>query len=231
MIVKGVLQDGDSLGSEPELIDRFGVSRPSLREAMRILETEGLIEVVRGHQGGVVVHGPGRRETARTAAIVLQARNVSLADVFEAKAMLEPLAVGAIVASRRRKSAVKELRSLIERQRQVLGDPVAFAVANAWFHERLVACSGNQTLTIVAEMLNEVVARAVSSGSRGKGPSGSQATRRRCIRSQERLLELIKDSSVLAAEDHWRTHMATVSRIMLRQDAKTIIDFLHHDDR
>ena len=55
-ILSGELADGESIGNEGGLIERFGVSRPSLREALRILETEGLITVVRGVLGGVVVH-------------------------------------------------------------------------------------------------------------------------------------------------------------------------------
>ena len=58
LIVSGELADGESLGREPDLVERFGVSRPSLREALRILETEGLIRVVRGLHGGVVVQAP-----------------------------------------------------------------------------------------------------------------------------------------------------------------------------
>ena len=58
------------------------MSRPSLREALRILEAEGLITVVRGVRGGVIVHEPDERMTARTAALVLQARRVPLADVY-----------------------------------------------------------------------------------------------------------------------------------------------------
>src|SRR4029450_7586038 len=80
LIVSGALDEGDSLGNEAELIERFGVSRPSLREALRILEAEGLISVLRGVLGGVVAHRPDQRLTPRTAALVLQARNVSLAD-------------------------------------------------------------------------------------------------------------------------------------------------------
>ena len=61
LIILGELDEGDSLGHEPDLIERFGVSRPSLREALRILEAEGLISVVRGVQGGVVVHRPDQK--------------------------------------------------------------------------------------------------------------------------------------------------------------------------
>lgn len=229
LIVSGELADGDSLGREPELVERFGVSRPSLREALRILETEGLIRVLRGLHGGVVVQAPDHRMTARTAALVLQARNVSLADVFEARSMLEPVAAKTIAASRTRKSAAGELRKLIEEERGAIDDPPAFGEANARFHERLVALAGNQTLTILAEMLNEIVARAVTAVSQAEDQVGSLATRRRGIRSQERLAELIESGDTVAVEEHWRSHMAVVSRVMLGQGAATVIDLLHHE--
>src|SRR5499427_3958373 len=114
MIVSGRLSEGDSLGREPELVERFGVSRPSLREALRILEAEGLISVVRGVYGGVVVHEPSQRLTARTASLVLRSRNVPLADVFEARALLEPMAAKAVASKRGRRAAVKELNQLID---------------------------------------------------------------------------------------------------------------------
>ncbi len=228
-IISGELSEGESLGHEPELVERFGVSRPSLREALRILEAEGLITVVRGVHGGVVVREPDERMTARSAAIVLQARNVSLADVFEARSQLEPLAAKAIATSRRRKAMVTELRGLIDAQEACVDDPDSFGRANAEFHERLVALGGNQTLTIVAEMLNEIVARAVAAVSRSESPDQSLATRRRGIRSQRRLLELLEGGDGAAAEDFWRSHMAVVGRVMLGQDSSTVVDLLHHD--
>jgi DNA-binding FadR family transcriptional regulator len=228
LIVSGDLVEGDSLGHEPDLVERFGVSRPSLREALRILEAEGLITVVRGVRGGVVVHAPDERMTARTAALVLQARNVPLADVFEARSMVEPLAAKAIAGARNRRTAVKELRELVDKQQASIDDPDEFGVANAAFHERLVSLAGNQTLTIVAEMLNEVVARAVAAVSRGGDSLGSVSTRRRGIRSQERLLDLLEAGDGTAAEEHWRAHMQVVGRVMLGQEAATVVDLLHH---
>src|SRR5262245_49235125 len=184
LIVSGKLSEGESLGREPELVERFGVSRPSLREALRILEAEGLISVVRGMLGGIVVHEPNERMTARTAALVLQARNVSLADVYEARALLEPTAVRVIASMRSRHAAVSELRQLIKQQLRLIRDPDTFGPVNSRFHERLVALAGNQTLTIVAEMLNEIVARAVTAISKTGPTVDSVATRRRGIRSQ-----------------------------------------------
>ena len=183
LIIGGELEDGSLLGHEPELIERFGVSRPSLREALRILEAEGLISVVRGVRGGVVVHRPDHMQAARSAAFVLQARNVPLADVFEARTIIEPAAVRLVAQSRGHKTAAKRLRVLIAAQEEVIDDPAAFGEANARFHERLVDMAGNQTLTIVAEMLNEVVVRAVTAVSQTDGDGPSAATRKRgCAR-------------------------------------------------
>jgi DNA-binding FadR family transcriptional regulator len=228
LIVSGELCEGDSLGHEQELVARFGVSRPSLREALRILEAEGLISVVRGMLGGVVVHEPDERMAARTAALVLQARNVSLADVHEARSLLEPTAVRVVASLRSRRAAVEELQRLIGDQARVILDPNAFGPANARFHARLVALAGNQTLSLVAEMLNEVVARAVTAVSKTGSADSSMATRRRGIRSQERLVSLIQAGQASEAEAHWRTHMAVVGRVLLGRRARTVVDLTDH---
>lgn len=228
LIVSGELSEGDSLGHEPELVERFGVSRPSLREALRILEAEGLISVVRGMLGGVVVHEPNERMTARTAALVLRARNVSLADVHEARSLLEPTAVRVVASLRSRRPAVSELQRLVDDQVRVILDPDAFGPANARFHERLVALAGNQTLSLVAEMLNEIVARAVTAVSKTGSAETSVATRRRGIRSQERLISLIQAGKASDAEAHWRTHMSVVGRVLLGQRATTVIDLIDY---
>jgi GntR family transcriptional repressor for pyruvate dehydrogenase complex len=228
MIVRGELSEGEWLGHEPDLVKRFGVSRPSLREALRILETEGLISVVRGLHGGIVVHEPNERMTARTAALVLQARNVPLVDVFEARTLLEPVAVREIASMRHRGKIVTELRALVDGQEDAIDDPDAFGIANARFHERLVSLAGNQTLSIVAEMLNEIVARAVTAVSGGDDVAGPLSTRQRGIRSQRRLLELVEAGDAPGAEEHWQNHMAIVGRVMVGQDAATVVDLLNH---
>jgi GntR family transcriptional repressor for pyruvate dehydrogenase complex len=224
LIVSGELSEGDSLGREPELVERFGVSRPSLREALRILEAEGLITVLRGAGGGVVVHEPDQRMMARTATLVLASRNVPLEDVFAARTLVEPLAAGALAGMRARRAVVDELRALVKAQEDCINDPELFAAANAAFHERLVSLAGNETLGLFTEMLNEIVTRAVTEVSRGEDSVGSLSVRRRGIRSQLRLLELIKAGDRSATELHWRSHMAVVGRVMLGQRASAVVD-------
>jgi GntR family transcriptional repressor for pyruvate dehydrogenase complex len=208
LIVSGELSEGDSLGREPELVERFGVSRPSLREALRILE-------------------PHQRLMARTAALILASRGVRLEDVFAARTLVEPLAAGALAGLRARRSVVAELRELVQIEEDCIGEPEQFAIANTRFHERLVALAGNETLGLFSEMLNEIVTRAVTEVSRGEdggNPGGSLSVRRRGIRSQLRLLELIKAGDRSAAELHWRSHMAVVGKVMLGQRASAVVD-------
>ena len=230
LIVSGELSDGESLGRELDLVERFGVSRPSLREALRILEAEGLITVERGVRGGVVAHEPDKRITARTAALLLRSRNVPLADVFEARSLLEPEAARKIAGlqARARRAIAAELGALIDAQQEAIGDPAAFAVVTTEFHERLVALSGNQTLSILIEMLNEIVTRAVTEVSQSGGATGSLAMRQRGVRSQRRLVRLIEEGVPAAAEEHWRDHMAAVAKVMLGQEASTVVDLVPH---
>ncbi|MFN8069828.1 MAG: GntR family transcriptional regulator [Mycolicibacterium insubricum] len=162
MIIAGSLDEGDLLGTEAELLERFAVSRPSLREALRILEADGLISVVRGVLGGVVVHRPDQRITARAAAVVLQSRSVPLADVFEASAVIVPAAARMVATSHRRGIAAEKLRTRIEEQRRAFDDPPTWTASVIDYHGDLVRLSGNQTLVLICEMLNEVIARAVA---------------------------------------------------------------------
>jgi hypothetical protein len=129
---------------------------------------------------------------------------------------------------RGRRAAIAELRDLIGQEEAAIEEPERFGVANAAFHERLVSLTGNQTLSIVAEMLNEIVTQAVTAVSQTDDVVGSISIRRRGIRSQERLLELLAAGDGTGAEEHWRAHMQVVGRVMLGQEASTVVDLLHH---
>ena len=110
----------------------------------------------------------------------------------------------------------------------MIEDPDAFGVANARFHQRLVALAGNQTLSVMAEMLDEIVTRGVTAASKRGPRTESLAVRRRGIRSQRRLAELVEAGDATAAEEHWRTHMTAVGRVMLGREATAVVDLVHH---
>src|SRR5882724_52640 len=71
-IARGAFQPGDSLPSETELMQRFGVARPTMREAIRILESESLISTRRGAQSGAEVRSVDASALARRAGLLLQ---------------------------------------------------------------------------------------------------------------------------------------------------------------
>src|SRR5437879_1261153 len=83
-IVRGELVEGDALPPEAQLMGQFGVSRPTLREAFRVLESESLILVRRGSRSGARVQPPAIGVAAQYAAFLLQVRGVTLKDVYDA---------------------------------------------------------------------------------------------------------------------------------------------------
>ena len=98
-IAEGGLGDGDRLPPLAELADEFGISRPTLREALRILEMEFLLDLRTGDRGGATIRTPSTRVAAQLAGIVLEARRTTFADFFRALQPIVPAIMG-LVASR-----------------------------------------------------------------------------------------------------------------------------------
>ena len=88
-IVLGELKQGDQLPPESALMEQFGVSRPTLREAFRILEAEGAISVRRGVRGGARVQVPSVGIAARYVGLLLQYRGTLLSDVYDIRTILK----------------------------------------------------------------------------------------------------------------------------------------------
>jgi DNA-binding FadR family transcriptional regulator len=227
LIIASGLDEGDLLGTEADLIDRFDVSRPSLREALRILEADGLISIVRGSLGGVVVHRPDQRMTARAAAVVLQSRSVALADVFDASAVIEPAAARMVATSRGHQRAASQLREVIIDQKRTVNDPAACTNAMIRFHSDIIQLAGNQTLILVCEMLNEVIARAIADVLT-RTETEPISARRRTIRSHQTLADLIAAGDGDGAQAHWNTHMARLRRSLLGERAGNVVDLTRH---
>jgi GntR family transcriptional regulator, transcriptional repressor for pyruvate dehydrogenase complex len=153
-IVDGELADGDLLPPQAVLVERFNVSLVSLREALRILETEGLVSVRRGNQGGAVVHAPTKSSAAYMLGLVLQSEHVGLDDLGAALNDLEPTcAAMAAQRSDRIATIVPELQRLNAAMSECLDDGSAFADLDGQFHNAVVMGSGNSTMVAVVGSL------------------------------------------------------------------------------
>src|SRR5437867_1297805 len=157
-IVRGELAPDDALPNESALMSHYDVSRPTLREALRILESEGLVAVKRGAHGGARVRLPDVAVAARYAATLLQLRDTTLEDLFAARRILEPAAVR-MLADKPKRAVLKALQAQHEKELAVVDDPDAFASAATEFHEMLVELAGNRTLSLFCQMVIEIVDR------------------------------------------------------------------------
>ncbi len=218
-IISGELPDGSSLPKQDDLLEEFGVSKPSAREAFRILETEGLVTVQRGNVGGAVVHLPNPSAVAYTLSLVLQARAVTLEDVGLALQQIEPVCA-ALCAGRpaRDKDVVPVLQAAHERLAQALSAPVAerdeqeVTDASRSFHETIVNACGNETLIVVAGALEAVwsaherswSARAAEAGRFPEPRLGAKA-----LKEHAQILSAIVSGDSDRAARAARRHLAT----------------------
>jgi DNA-binding FadR family transcriptional regulator len=228
-IVTGELRTGDSLPSEAQLIEDFQVSRPTIREAIRILESEGLISVSRGARGGARVARPDSEMVARAAGVALQTRGATIQDVYEARMLIEPPAAR-LAAERRPKEAAAVLRAHVDREFELVDDSVAVTQAIADFHRILMEECGNVSLGILALGLKGVFERALQT-SQSMRPPVSLPERQRQLRfglkSHRKLIELIEAGDGPAAQAHWQLHMENAGRVWLSDvGPRSVIEIL-----
>lgn len=221
-IVRGQLEEGHSLPAEAELMERFGVSRPTLREAFRILESEALITIRRGSRGGAQVLAPSSEVAARLAGSVLQFRHTTVGDVYEARLLIEPPAA-AMLATKQDPAAIRALEEYLREEEEAMRDPDEFAHAAAQFHEKVAELAGNQTLSVFAQILAEIIDRHTADVIR-KEPS-EPAEMKVAHRAHQRLFDLIRSGHAAKAQTHWDEHMRAIGQWMLSgRESKTLIE-------
>jgi GntR family transcriptional regulator, transcriptional repressor for pyruvate dehydrogenase complex len=226
-IVAGTLPDGSMLPKQEQLIDEFQVSRPSFREAVRILESEGLISVRRGNIGGAQVHAPTPENAARTLGLVLQARNVALDDLAAALDVIEP-ACAAHCAQRadRNVTLVPHLRELNVRCASVAPQDMAgAAVIFQEFHQAIIDGCGNATLVIVIGALESLWSfhkKAWADYAEDAGIEPEPNLRASVVAAHEEITDAIEAGDAARAHQLVTAHLATVSPLVLDHRAPRV---------
>ncbi len=154
MITSGELKPGDEMPSERVLMERFGVGRPAIREAMQSLAGMGLVNISHGERAKVLKLTAQSifRQVDLTAKIMLSQSADSLEHLKSARIFFER-GMAREAAQRATTSDIDDLRAIIEQQRQSLGQSEEFIAADMEFHTRIAQISGNPIFAAVSEAM------------------------------------------------------------------------------
>ncbi|MFC4001276.1 FadR/GntR family transcriptional regulator [Prauserella oleivorans] len=193
------LEPGAHLPSEAQMLKEYGIGRGSLREALRILEVNGLIWLKPGPGGGPIVGGAQADHFGQMATLYLQAQGTTFSELIEARLALEPLMA--------RLAAERQDPELMDALKQVSGsvrvdDDSTYLQFTGDFHRLIAAMSGNGILSLVSQSLSDIFRDRVSGivfpKSRRKDVSASHAA----------IAQAIEEGKPDEAHDLMYEHMA-----------------------
>jgi DNA-binding FadR family transcriptional regulator len=205
-IISGELPDGSLLARLDDLLSEFNVSKPSIREALRILETEGLVTVKRGKSGGAVVHSPSTLGAAYTLGFILENQHASLTDLAQALRLLEPLCAS-LCANNSKSDLVAKLDDLVQETREAVHDEVSAVAVSRRFHEQIVANCGNQTLIVVIGSLEALWSTHQLDWACRMETSFDSSRRLQGIQEHAEIVDAIRSADPTAAHEVMSRHL------------------------
>jgi GntR family transcriptional regulator, transcriptional repressor for pyruvate dehydrogenase complex len=197
------LGPGDFLGREEDLAAEFGVSRPTLREALKLLASGNLIRASKGPGGGIFVahtadEGMGR-SLSDAIAMMLETGNVTLEELLDARLLLEvPLA--GLAAYHPDEENLERLREAVRRS-ATADDPDELAEFDSEIHQAIAAASGNRMLQALTGWVFEVVQPSVNTALHGAIVQAA------IIEQHEALLAAVEKGDAPRAERAMKDHL------------------------
>lgn len=155
-VLSGRIAIGDKLPAERNLIEQFGYSRSVVREALRLLEDDGLIELQAGRNGGAVVKNPDTSQIVSKFDMLLRLQSTRIQEVAEAQRLIEPLVVQLAIkrATARDLAAVRRTIELIEANPD---DVELVRMQSNKFHTLLGEATKNNVIAIIAALVRQIV--------------------------------------------------------------------------
>jgi DNA-binding FadR family transcriptional regulator len=226
-ILNGVHASG-LLPKQEDLVETFGVSAPPLREALRILEGEGLITVRRGKAGGALIHKPDGGSVSHAVGMALQGDQVHLRDLAESIKMFEPMCASICANS----EEVREiLRPAVEknlaRTEEAIGDGPSFTHQARAFHDLVVAHTPIATTRLLVRSLVAVWSAqeetwAHEATDLGKYPTA--ALQKEVLGAHQKIADKILKGEAGAAERYARSHLDASQQSMLKMFGDRVVD-------
>lgn len=207
MILRGSFTVGDMLPSERSLVQETGLSRGSVREALHRLESEGLVETVRGRSGGTRVAAPRRDQLTRSVELFVRANAVSLSALLDCRAAIEPM-LARLAARHRSAAELAELEELQRRFAAAIDDLPSYRALNYRWHRQIAVCSRNEPLTA---LIDAVLSTALDS--RGYERVTTPENRLLAIAAHEEVMGAIRAQDPEAAAAAMEEHLTVYARI------------------
>ncbi len=225
-IVEQQLQPGDRLPGEPEMIARLGHAKGTIREALRILETEGLIKTRTGPGGGVFVHAVSDARAQALLANYFYFKDLSIRDIYQLRRLIEPELVAGL-AGALDEAALQRLEGVIASTEQVphtLEEEREQHIASLEFHRVLGELSGNPVLGFIVRFQVNVL-RELTVRRKLFEPINPEL-RESGRAYQTQLLNALREGDGEAARRIMTQHMETAQAIMEAQEATLARSFL-----
>jgi GntR family transcriptional regulator, transcriptional repressor for pyruvate dehydrogenase complex len=208
-ILERGLQGGDMLPNEKDMATALAVSRTTLREGLRLLETQGIIVIRTGPGGGPIVRTPKPADLANSASLLLQFMDVTFSQVIESRAAVEP-EIARLAALHRTAAQVEDLAASARTMADVVDDPPLYREQYAAFHELMGYATHNSVLAVFA-----ATQRKISEVFQAEVVYGPKSVRG-AVQSHNRLVEAIRhrDATAAAAEavSHFRWYRSYIER-------------------
>jgi GntR family transcriptional regulator, transcriptional repressor for pyruvate dehydrogenase complex len=199
-IVVRQLEPGTMLSSEAVMLERYGVGRASLREALRILEIHGLIKIKPGPRGGPVVAEVTSSDFGRSATFFFHAIGANFEDLVSARLVIEPMMARLAAKNLTEEGAVELRRTLVDHERDATRPASSWGRTSAGFHVVVNGLSGNKVLDLLCRSLLDIHASRTQ-------PEFPVSERGDVRRAHERIAQAILDGDAVAAEERMRKHV------------------------
>jgi GntR family transcriptional repressor for pyruvate dehydrogenase complex len=197
-----MLKPGDLLPPERELVVAFGVGRSSVREALRMLESRGLIE---SNGAGTFSVARLSNPLNRSLNLLLETEETDVAELFEVRRLLEG-ECAALAAARRTRAHLDRMADAVDAMEAVLDSEPKFIDADLRFHMTVAEASGNRVATHLMHAIRDLLQRALSSVYHVPGSP------ERAIGMHRLILEAIRDRRPDVARDRMHEHVESVER-------------------
>ena len=204
-ILGGTFPPGSSLPAESEIVAQTALSRGSVREALRILESEGLVVTRPGRYGGSIAQRPDDDSLRHSISIFVQGRGISLISLLQTREAVEP-PLAALAAKNRTEEELQEMKLATESVEAAFVDTPKFLLANVEWHMAIAAASHNELLRGIIHSLSSMIHKVSAIES-----FASDDVRKKVLHAHRRILEAITAKDEKAASRRMALHLAAVT--------------------